>query len=89
MGDLEIVCVKGRGVGSLRGVEGWAFLNAGEGRGALAVGSVRVQNHKNGKELEQSLMRTLVDCYFVHFKYLGYWCIGTVCVCEENDTESD
>jgi hypothetical protein len=29
----------------------------------------------------------LVDCYFVHFKYLGCWCSGTVC--EENDTETE
>jgi hypothetical protein len=45
----------------------------------------KVQNHKNGKEFVQSLVKTLVDCYFVHFKYLECWCIGTVC--EENDTE--
>ena len=32
-------------------------------------------------------MRPLVDCYFVHFKYLGRVCIGSVC--EENDTETE
>ena len=47
----------------------------------------KVQNHRNGKELVQSLISTLVDCHFVHLKYLGCWCIGTVC--EENDTESE
>ena len=49
--------------------------------------SVRVQKHQNGKEQVQSLVKPLVDCYFVHFKYLGCWCIGTVC--EENDIETE
>jgi len=47
----------------------------------------KVQNHRNGKEVVQSLISTLVDCHLVHFKYLGCWCIGTVC--EENDPESE
>ena len=57
--------------------------------------SSRQQIRRGGEEkskttkmaLVQSLMRTLVDCYFAHFKYLGCWCISTVC--EENDTESE
>ena len=74
-------------VGTLRCGGRWAFLNAGRAGVLSPWCSVRVQKHQNGKEQVQSLVKPLVDCYFVHFKYLGCWCIGTVC--EENDTETE
>jgi hypothetical protein len=66
-------------------VEGWAFLNAGGDRGVLAV--VQSPKPQNGQRIGTKFGRPLVDCYFVHFKYLGCWCSGTVC--EESDTETE
>ena len=85
-GCVVCVCVKGRDVGTLR-CGGMGIFECG-GAGVLSPWcSVRAQNHKNGKELVQSLVKPLVDCYFVHSKYLGCWCGGTVC--EVNDTETE
>ena len=61
------------------------FLNAGGDRDVLAV--VQSPKPQNGQRIGTKFGRPLVDCYFVHFKYLGCWCICTVC--EENDIETE
>jgi hypothetical protein len=52
---------------------------------ASSQGEGKAKNHKNGEKMPQTLMSTLVNCYFVHPLYQECRCIG--CVCEENATE--
>ena len=63
-------------------MEGWAFLNAGGDRGALAV--VQSPKPQNGQRIGTKFGRPLVDCYFVHFKYLGG--VGAVALCARRTT---
>jgi hypothetical protein len=64
------------------------IFECGGGHGCSRRGAVsESKSTKMAKNLVQSLMRPLVDCYCVHFKYLGCWCSGTVC--EENDTKTE
>jgi hypothetical protein len=59
-------------------------LSATDGKFLVTGGGEGGPKHQS-KELPQSLMSTLVDCYSLHFWYLRCVCIG--CVCEENDTK--
>ena len=56
------------------------FLAGSKSRGGWRG---KVQNHKNGKELVQSLIWTLVDCYFVHLCTLG---VGALALCARRTT---
>ena len=87
-GCLICVGVKGRGVEKREGHGhsevcermGMGILNEGGETVLSPCWGVRVQIHQNGKSRPQSPLKTLADCYFLHF--VSRVCVHWPCVRE-------